>query len=186
MKGCPARCPFAPATMVSLLSLCTSGLRKWATAPLRAFQAERQEIACPRVPGLVTERTEITGNRQGRHSPHGRNQDRTASPPRHQNAFSHSPSKKRSRVAAWPDCFQFSTRAPSFPRAPFRIANRPALNQAAHPRHPIPLTKNLRITQYSGRPDGKSADAPYFPRRDGGWYWRETLRHGTARLRLSR
>ncbi len=44
----------------------------------------------------------------------------------------------------------------SFPRAPFRIANRPALNQAAHPRHPIPLTKNLRITQYSGRPTAKA------------------------------
>ncbi len=42
------------------------------------------------------------------------------------------------------------------PRAPFRIANRPALNQAAHPRHPIPLTKNLRIAQYRGRPTAKA------------------------------
>jgi hypothetical protein len=38
------------------------------------------------------------------------------------------------------------------PRAPFRIANRPALDKAAHPRHPIPLTRNLRIAQCRGGP----------------------------------
>jgi hypothetical protein len=67
--------------------------------------------------------------------------------------FPPSPSKKRSRVAAsWPGYFQFFTRAPSYPRAPFRIANRPALDKAAHPRHPIPLARNLRIAQFRGGP----------------------------------
>jgi hypothetical protein len=40
------------------------------------------------------------GTRHQRQPPLGRNQSRIFSPPRHQNAFSPSPSKKRSRVAA--------------------------------------------------------------------------------------
>ena len=39
------------------------------------------------MPGLVTERTKIAENRHQRQPPHGRNQSRMASPPRHQNAF---------------------------------------------------------------------------------------------------
>jgi hypothetical protein len=35
---------------------------------------------------------------------------------------------------------------------PFRIANRPALEKAAQSRHPIPLTRKLRIAQFRGWP----------------------------------
>jgi hypothetical protein len=63
------------------------------------------------------------------------------------------PRKAFSCRGPWPDYFQFSTRAPSCPRAPFRIANRPALEKAAPPRHPIPLTRNLRIAQFRGGAD---------------------------------
>jgi hypothetical protein len=67
--------------------------------------------------------------------------------------FSPSPSKKRSRVTAPGRTVFNSARArPVCPRAPFRIANRPALNQAAHPRRQIPLTRNLRIAQFRGEP----------------------------------
>ncbi len=53
-----------------------------------------------RVPGPVTKRTGIAETRHQRQPPHGRNQNRIVSPPRHQNAFPLHPPKKRSRVAA--------------------------------------------------------------------------------------
>jgi hypothetical protein len=93
------------------------------------------------------------------------------SPPRHQNAFPLSPSK--SVLVSRPQAGLFSilhTRALFYPRAPFRIANRPASDMAAHSRHPIPLTRNLRIAQSrGGANDGGGADAPYFNQvRNGG------------------
>ena len=43
------------------------------------------------------------------------------------------------------------------PRAPFRIANRPALEKAAQSRHTIPLSRKLGIAQYKGRPSTAEA-----------------------------
>jgi hypothetical protein len=117
-----------------------------------------QSVVPWRVPGLVTERTGIAGTRHQRQPPHGAEPKPHVIPAATPKRFSPPPCKKRSRDAArGPDCFQFSTRAPSFPRAPLRIANRPALEKAAQSRHPIPLTKNLRIAQYKGRPSTAEA-----------------------------
>jgi hypothetical protein len=80
--------------------------------------------------------------------PHGT----PAAPPKR---FSPSPSKKRSRVAApWPDCFQFSTRAPHLPRAPFRIVNRPAFGTA----HPLRLERHAFVKPF--KPSSKRGLAP--------------------------
>jgi hypothetical protein len=72
--------------------------------------------------------------------------------------FSPSPSKKRSRVTAPGRTVFNSPRArPTAPRAPFRIANRPALEKAAQSRHAIPLSRKLGIAQYKGRPSTAEA-----------------------------
>jgi hypothetical protein len=114
-------------------------------------------------------------------APHG-------SPPRHQNAFSPSPSKKRSRVAAPGRTVFNSPRArPLSPRAPFRIANRPALEKAAQSRHPIPLTRNLRIAQFRGGPTTAEAQTRHISTDFvmGADFGAKRSVHCTARLRLS-
>jgi hypothetical protein len=129
-------------------SMQSQSLRAVARSRARRRRNEFQSGCRPwRVPGLITERTKIAENRHQRQQPRGRNQNRMASAARHQNAFPLHPRKAFSCRGPWPDYFQFSTRAPSFPRAPFRIANRPALDQEAHSRRPTHLSSNLRLAQ---------------------------------------
>jgi hypothetical protein len=109
-------------------------------------------------------------------------------PPQHQNAFSPSPTKRRSRVAALGRTVFNSPRArPLSPRAPFRIVNRPALEKTAQSRHPIPLTRKLRIAQFRGRPTTAEAQTRHistdFVR--GADFGAKRSVHCTARLRLS-
>jgi len=101
-----------------------------------------------------------------------------SSPPRHQNAFSPSPSKKRSRVAA-PGRTVFNS-----PRArPLSSALRSELQtdrhlHGAHSRRPTHLTKNLRIAQFRERPTTGEAQTRHVSRESdtGCWDWRVMLR----------
>jgi hypothetical protein len=73
------------------------------------------------------------------------------------------------------------------PRAPFRIANRPALEKGAQLRQPIPLTRNLRIAQSRGGPTTAEAQPRHISRQSetGADFGAKRSVHCTARLRLS-
>jgi hypothetical protein len=61
------------------------------------------------------------------------------------------------------------------------------LEKAAHPRHPIPLTRNLRIAQYRGRPTTAEAQPRHISHESetGAGIGAKRSVHCTARLCLS-